>query len=557
MKHWKLQKLSHKVVYFCTIFAVVLSVCVGFVSYTQYEVNLIMRYQVYADTMLNIALSSMDGQAIATCIESGVENDGYYEARDLLCTLREKSTISHIYSIYFPEENPDQMAYVMNGFTAEELEAYGETAVISRLGEPCAEGAFSPDMQRAFWDILYSDTASNYMLSYIVNDTPEYGYQLTAFVPVKDADGQPVCILATDVSMDDIKTNLTEYAWTVASTCTVLLIVFLVLAIFICNQRLVTPILRLANSAKQFVEQTKQLESPESLRFEKVEIKSNDEVKILADSVSTMTDELRVYMQNLQAVTAEKERIDAELNVANAIQASMLPCIFPAFSDRAEFEIDARMQPAKEVGGDFYDFFMVDETHLAIVAADVSGKGIPGALFMVIAKTLIKDHTLPGCDLGTVFSEVNRMLCESNSEDLFVTAFEGVLNLETGEFQYVNAGHEMPFISHRGAPFAAQPINPGFVLAGLDTICYHAETMQLEPGDKIFIYTDGIPEAINAQQELYGMERLAQVLAQNTQQTPSELLRTVRGDVDRFVGSAHQFDDITMLCLQYKGKKQA
>lgn len=559
MKQWKFQKLSHKVAYFCAAFAIVLSVCVGVVGYYMYEKNLIVRYQVYAETALNIALSAFDGEEIAKCIESGTENESYHRARDLLCTLREKSRVSYIYSVYFPQQSPDDMAYVMNGFTAQALEAYGEMAVISRLGEPCADGAFSPEMQNSFWDALYNNTDQENKngISYIVNDTSEYGYQLTAFLPVTDEIGQPVCILATDISMADIKTNLTSYTWTVAGICGLLLALFLALAIFIFNRSLVSPILRLANSAKQFVEQTKNLQSPESLHFEKVEIASKDEVKILADSISTMTDELRVYMQNLQAVTAEKERIDAELNVANAIQASLLPCIFPSFSNQREFDIDASMQPAKEVGGDFYDFFMVDETHLAIVAADVSGKGVPAALFMVIAKTLIKDHTLPGRDLGRVFTEVNQMLCESNSEDLFVTAFEGVLNLETGTFEYVNAGHEMPFISRHGTPFTAHHVNAGFVLAGLEGIQYQAETIQLEPGDKIFIYTDGIPEATNAQTELYGMERLAQMLAQHTGESAKELLATVREDVDRFVGNAVQFDDITMLCLQYKEKKQA
>lgn len=247
----------------------------------------------------------------------------------------------------------------------------------------------------------------------------------------------------------------------------------------------------------------------------------------------------------------ERQRISTELDVATRIQADMLPCIFPAFPERPEFDIYATMNPAREVGGDFYDFFMVDETHLAIVIADVSGKGVPAALFMVIGKTLINDHTKPGTDLGRVFSEVNELLCRSNNEGLFITAFEGVLDLATGEFSFVNAGHEMPFIARAGGPYEAYKLHSGFVLAGLEDMVYQSGCIQLSPGDKIFQYTDGVTEATNAALELYGMERLSKVLTENTDKKPAQLLPIVKADIDAFVGDAPQFDDITMLCVSY------
>jgi sigma-B regulation protein RsbU (phosphoserine phosphatase) len=229
----------------------------------------------------------------------------------------------------------------------------------------------------------------------------------------------------------------------------------------------------------------------------------------------------------------------------------MLPCIFPAFPDRDEFGIHASMNPAKEVGGDFYDFFMVDDRHLAIVVADVSGKGVPAALFMVIGKTLIKDHTQPDRNLGDVFTEVNKILCESNSEGLFITAFEGVLDLVTGEFNYVNAGHELPFL-YRNGSFEVKKIRAGFVLAGMEDMHYRANSITLEPGDKIFQYTDGITEATNAKFELFGMDRLSESLNKCGNESPEKIISTVKTDIDEFVGSAPQFDDITMLCLEYK-----
>ncbi|MDO4982776.1 MAG: SpoIIE family protein phosphatase [Eubacteriales bacterium] len=281
-----------------------------------------------------------------------------------------------------------------------------------------------------------------------------------------------------------------------------------------------------------------------------------DEIGALANTFNGMTKRLHEYIDNLTTVTAEKERIGAELDVATHIQSSMLPSIFPKFSNSREFRIFATMTPAKEVGGDFYDFFMVDERHLAIVMADVSGKGVPAALFMVIGKTLIKDHTQPGRQLGDVFTKVNNMLCESNSEGLFITAFEGVLDLDTGDFDFVNAGHEMPFIMKSGGSFEVYKIRPGFVLAGMEDMKFRAGHMQLDPGDRLFQYTDGVTEATSAEFELFGMERLEKSLNDHRDFTPEELLPAVKQDIDSFVGEAPQFDDITMLCLDYFGKAE-
>ena len=283
---------------------------------------------------------------------------------------------------------------------------------------------------------------------------------------------------------------------------------------------------------------------------------SNDEISDLAIGFNNMAASLKTYINDLTAVTAEKERIGAELDIAKHIQASMLPCIFPAFPERHEIDIFATMDPAKEVGGDFYDFFMVDERHLAIVMADVSGKGVPAALFMVIGKTLIKDHTFPDRDLGEVFTAVNNLLCEANSEGLFITAFEGVLDLVTGEFTFVNAGHEMPFIYKAGGNFEPYKIRAGFVLAGMEDMKYRAGTMQLDVGDKIFQYTDGVTEATNINNELYGMDRLGEILNKVKNGTPHEILPAVKKNIDEFVGEAPQFDDITMLCLEYKERME-
>ncbi|MDY4587793.1 MAG: PP2C family protein-serine/threonine phosphatase [Oscillospiraceae bacterium] len=282
----------------------------------------------------------------------------------------------------------------------------------------------------------------------------------------------------------------------------------------------------------------------------------NTEVGDLARSYISMVEDIGGYVTNLQKVTAEKERINAELSLASSIQAHMLPCIFPAFPERDEFDIYASMTPAKEVGGDFYDFFMVDDSHMAVVMADVSGKGVPAALFMVIAKTLIKNYAQSGIKPEEVFTTVNRLLCDGNDAGLFVTAWLGVLELSTGKLTFVNAGHNPPMIKQNGGEFTYLKYRAGFVLAGMETIKYRQNEITIAPGDRIFLYTDGVTEATNSQNQLYGEERLSAFMNSHTGENAEEILHDLKTDIYAFQGEAPQFDDITMLMLDYKKKME-
>lgn len=386
--------------------------------------------------------------------------------------------------------------------------------------------------------------------AYITNYS-QYGWLCSASAAMCDESGAVLANACVDISMEEVMQDrrafLNKLLFALAGT-TLLLIV---IGVKVISKTVVNPINLLAKSTSGFVENRKENGAG---TVQDLNIRSNDEIGRLAGAVVKMERDINEYIDNIAKVTAEKERIGAELNVATQIQASMMPGIYPDFADQPAFEIAALMQPAKEVGGDFYDFFFVDENHLAIVMADVSGKGVPAALFMVIGKTLIKDHTQPGRNLGEVFGEVNNILCASNSENLFITAFVGVLDLTTGEFPYVNAGHELPFICHEGS-FEAHRIEPGFVLAGLEDMRYQAGCFMLAEGDKLFQYTDGVTEATNAGNHLYGMQRLYDILNRNSDGSPEEILRAVKKDIDEFVGDAPQFDDITMLCLTFKKKK--
>lgn len=242
----------------------------------------------------------------------------------------------------------------------------------------------------------------------------------------------------------------------------------------------------------------------------------------------------------------------AELGMATEIQASMLPSIFPAFPERKEFDLFASMDPAKEVGGDFYDFFMVDDNHLAVVIADVSGKGVPAALFMMISKTIVQNFAMLGLSAAETLRKANESLCSQNKMEMFVTTWIGILELSTGKMTCASAGHEYPAVYHNGK-FELLKDPHGMVLGGIDLAKYRDYEIQLDKGDKVFVYTDGVPEATNANLELFGTDRMIEALNSKPEGSPKEMLKTVRASVDEFVGLAEQFDDLTMVCLEYRG----
>lgn len=385
--------------------------------------------------------------------------------------------------------------------------------------------------------------AEKYLYSY-----SESGAHTTAGLAVKDSHGNIVAVLGVEKAMTVLENARSAYVRHVALIAAIVTVAAFTVYFLWLNHMLIRPVAEITMEAKRFADNS---DKPAEIL---TALNNPYEIGVLAVSVQKMEFDIKKYIENLTLVTAEKERIGAELDVAADIQKSMLPCIFPAFPEREEADIYATMKPAKEVGGDFYDFFMVDEGHLAIVMADVSGKGVPAALFMVIGKTLIKDHTRPGRNLGEVFTEVNKLLCESNSEGLFITAFEGVLDLVTGEFRYVNAGHEMPFIQRAEGSFEVYEISPGFVLAGLEDMRYEEGSLILQEGDKLFQYTDGVTEATNHRNELFGRERLKAALNRGRDKSICDILETVKESIDAFAGTAPQFDDITMLCMEFKSR---
>ncbi len=536
-------KLLPKFILSLSVLGVVLTVAISFFSYQTSKTYL---QDMYASMVLNGSRSiadTLDPEDVKTILaEDGDQSEAYERVVTLLETLKEDGDITFL-SLTVPDE--DSVTFYID-------------ICIPEMGDDPA------DQIPYGSDILYVDAAGdeddleNYMIAWeyyspgedltepLVTDN-DYGYNYTAVSPIYDEDGNAIAEIQYILDMRQVREHLNRFLYNMLVIALVIVLIAILGYMLFVRRVVINPICKLAAFTKEITDSGK-------FEDQQIDIHTGDEIEDLGSSFNFMPKELENYISNLSKVTAEKERIGAELDIAAHIQASMLPCIFPAFPERREFEIFASMTPAKEVGGDFYDFFMVDETHLAIVMADVSGKGVPAALFMVIGKTLIKDHTLPESDLGEVFSRVNELLCETNSEGLFITAFEGVLDLRSGEFTFVNAGHELPFICRKGERYAPYKIRPGFILAGMEGMQYTADRITLSEGDRIFQYTDGVTEATSAEEELYGMERLEAVLNRCVDLSPTELLPEVKKDINRFVGDAPQFDDITMLCLEFREK---
>ncbi len=332
--------------------------------------------------------------------------------------------------------------------------------------------------------------------------------------------------------------------------CTVfMLIIFSLICIRLIFYYVITPLKKVQMSVENY-EGNKDSQEVETRLSQ---IKLRNEIGVLASSFSHMVKDLDTYIEEIQKVTAEKERIGAELNVATRIQEDMLPSIFPPFPDRPEFDVYASMDPAKEVGGDFYDFFLLDDDHLALVMADVSGKGVPAALFMVIAKTLIKTRTLAGGSPSEILHDVNNQLCEGNEASYFVTVWMAILQISTGKGIAANAGHEHPILKSGGMDFEPVIYKHGVPLGMIEDMEFKEHDFALNPGDVLYVYTDGVAEATNKENKFYGIERATAALNSCKEDDVKKYVECVTADLNRFVDGADQFDDITMMAFNYKG----
>ncbi len=494
----------------------------------------------YATTtyhMADTATTLINGDHLAAYL-NGEETEEYQQTRIYLDAYCKKMSVSLVYVIRVDTSDYGRFVSIFNAvdntvddssYTAWELGHKRDT---------------TNDEYRRKYREMYEQTAL-FETVYRIRTTDGQHPHITTMVPVKGADGETNAILCVQRPMRELNDARRPYLVNIAVWTVLLCILTGVFAAIYIRRQFVKPIRKMSDEAARFAKENTQAEPIGR-------ISGIREIANLASSIDTMEADMVNYIGNLTAVTAEKERIGAELSLARTIQDNSVPNIFPPFPDRDDFDIYASMTPAKEVGGDFYNFFLIDDDRLMFVIGDVSGKGIPAALFMMVTNILISDRALMGGTPGEILTFVNQNICEHNQADMFVTLWLGILELSTGKVVAANAGHDDAAVYRKNGAFELFKTKHGFVIGGMEGVRYRDFELKLGPGDKLFLYTDGVPEATDAQNGMFGMERMLDALNANKERTPEEILNGVHERVNAFVGDAPQFDDLTMLCVELK-----
>ena len=507
-----------------TVLICAVSTLTGFVQYN----NTIRKlYNDNGYVIANIILDHIDHDQVARYAQTWTEDEHYAEMAAYLDDVTEASGAAYIYIVTFSEDHTMRYIYDSSGIPI------GNTDPVS---------SYFDEAWAAYTRGVRPD-------NYMVRNSKKYGYLTSSMVPVIDSRGNVAAVLLVDVWMELIMTTLRGYIMRMILISLGTLAVFCIAYWFYLRRKFIGPLMKIRGNVTEFAQNdTVTTTSLEGIR-------TGDEIQELAESISRMENEIVQYIGNIRTITAEKERIGTELNVATQIQADMLPRIFPAFPGRSDFNIYAMMAPAKEVGGDFYDFFLVDDDHLCLVMADVSGKGVPAALFMVIAKTLIKNRAQLGESPAEILYNVNNQLCDGNEAEMFVTVWLAIVELSTGRGVAANAGHEHPAICRAGGQYELVSYRHAPPVAAMENIRFRQREFELHPGDRLFVYTDGVPEATDAENRLFGPERMLEALNSDPGADPQALLHNVWQAINTFAGDAPQFDDVTMLSFHYNGKE--
>ncbi len=522
------------IVLLLVIFFAVVSV-IGFNSFTE---ALLSQYSEGAFLTAETAARILDADRMDEYEQSGGTGEEYMEVWNQLDQLCNSSGATFIYVIM-----PDRSDYAHITFLFSTID---HNSSFTKYDFGYVRETTN-DEYREKYRMLYDLEADREL---VIRDRGyiETAPHITAMVGLKGSDGQVKGILCVQRQMDVLATARQKYLNRIILALFILILLVIVGQSFFLHRVLLHPIRQISEEATRFA---KENEMPEKKLRES--IRNQDEIGELAGSIDEMEERIQNYISSITQITAEKERIKTELTLASLIQSSMLPHIFPPFPNRKEFDLYASMDPAKEVGGDFYDFFLIDDDHLGIVMADVSGKGIPAALFMMVSKVILQSCAMLGRSAGEILTKTNEAICSNNQAGMFVTVWVGILEISTGKLTAANAGHEYPALRRANGSFELFRDKHGFVIGGMPGISYREYELHLDPGDKLFLYTDGVPEATNADSELFGTDRMIAALNEEKDQTPKQVLEGVRQAVDSFVQEAEQFDDLTMLCLEYKG----
>ena len=477
--------------------------------------------------------------------------NGTQEYRDLFAGLKE----THEYHLLFNMlDNFCQTGNVSDVY----LGMFDESdSALVYIVDPSDEDHFEPGE----WEYIEQRETQKFLNGseegyiYDISRTEKYGWMCTAGTPIYNKSGEILFFVLVDVTIEDVFGGIGHYALQITlGTLLVIALISWTLLMYI-EKTLVKPLNMIANAAQGYAKD-RIAGDKNNNHFAALDIHTGDEVEKLSHVMADMERDLAEYEENLTKITAERERIETELALAARIQEEALPGVFPAFPERTEFDIYASMNPAKEVGGDFYDFFLIDDDHLYMAIADVSGKSIPAALFMMASKSILSNNARMGKSPASILADTNEAICVNNPEKMFVTVWLGILEISTGKLTASNAGHEYPVLRQPDGGFELIKDEHGVMIGARKGMKYTEYELTLEKESKLFVYTDGVPEATDAQNNLYGMDRMVEALNRNPGDPPTGILFNVRRAVDEFVQDAEQYDDLTMLCIEYKGPGQ-
>lgn len=531
------KSIGAKLILLLFIFSLILGLSISIFSFYSSRLNYIQFFSKKTQETVRFSSTLIDGDKIKDYVNTQTKDDYYFETLNMLNNMKRDTGLMYLY-IFVPDKT--NFTYIM------------EAKIESDNPEKIASLGDIYEYKEIEYKYLLPDVeAKKSSTEIILGGDSFFGETVSAWSPIFDSKGNVVAMIEADASLSMVESLLYKYVILVISLIGILIFISVILLYYFSKKIIINPINILTKKVKLFV-------SGDKLGLFENDIHTKDELQLLSESFFNMSVDLHTFIKNLKETTEAKQKIESELHVARSIQASMLPRIFPPFPNRKDIEIYASMEPAKEVGGDLYDFFLISENKLCFVVGDVSGKGVPASLFMVIAKTLIKNEALRGISPEEIFNNVNKTLSEQNDECLFVTVFLGILDLDTGVLEFSNAGHNPPLINRANEKeFSYLELPKGFVLAGMPGMKFKKAEIRLNYGDTLFIYTDGVTEAMNINGNLYSEKRLETTLSElNEDDRSAELIiKEVRKDIATHVLDAEQSDDITMLSIRYKGNE--
>ena len=537
----KIKKLSSSMAFTVTSSVVLLLAVFGIIVSASGIISFTNAFdEIHSDTTFHMAYSAaslVNGDHIDEYLERG-EVEEYNRTKRILDGFCRRMNVSLTYVIVVDQTDYGSFVSVFN---AVNNSVDNSNYVPWELG---FKRNTTNEEYKKIYQALYAKKIE-YATIYRLQPGDGLKPHITTIVPVMDKEDNVAALLCIQRPINELASAIFRFMSHIVLTVLILAILASNLAARFLRKWVFNPIEKVSDEASRFArENTKGEELGDVSKFE--------EIDTLSRSIDKMETDMVNYIENLTAYTAERERIGTELSFAKNIQHSSLPTTFPAFPDRKDFDIYAAMKPAREVGGDFYNFRLIDDDHLAMWIGDVSDKGVPAALFMMAINIVINNRASMGGTPAEIMSFVNNNICEHNDENLFVTIWLGILELSTGHLTFVNAGHEEPAVYHKGGSFELFKTKHNVAVGVFPNIAYTNYDIQLGSGDKLFIYTDGVPEATDMFDKLYTTGRMLEALNKHREGSPQEILEGVYGSVKEFVGGRAQFDDLTMLGFELK-----